>query len=268
MAKGERVFYKRGFTGATVSPQEVVDADFTKFKDAKRQIARMDPSVRRIDPGKEIADQEFWQFSKTLLRTTRNGKNEWKLRNLSVEAIDVSSSKTLWSREFPKEAPRYLSSRSEGNLVFVWPANSDGAKLEIKNDSVLSAAGARLQGGNEDYFIEVIEPVTGKLLGAIVIRTGKRAFRLVSAESSNDWLIAADSANRLLAYSLSKGEQAGILFGRKPVISTSASLLAAENEHGQLLICDLKPCRVARNIFLPVGSPTPILLQTIIGSSS
>jgi hypothetical protein len=240
LAKGERVFYTRGFTGATVSPQGVVQADFAKFQDTKRQIARMDPAARRIDPGTEIGDQQLWQFGNVLLRSTHNAKNDWKHSNIRLEASDVSSNKTLWSREFPKEAPRYLSSRSEGNLVLEWPANSDGAKLEIKNDPVLSAAGARLQGGSEDYFIEVIEPVTGKLLSALVIRTGKRAFRLLSAESSGDWFVAADSRNRLLVYSLSSGEQAGILFGRKPVISGSASLLAAENERGQLLIYDLQ----------------------------
>lgn len=240
LTKGERVFYTRGFTGATVSPQGVVQADFAKFQDTKRQIARMDPAARRIDPGKEIGDQEFWQFGNILLRSTHNAKNDWKHRDISLEASDVSSNKTLWSRAFPKEAPRYLSSRSEGNLVLEWPANSDGAKLEIKNDPVLSAAGARLQGGSEDYFIEVIEPATGKLLNTLVIRTGKRAFRLLSAESSGDWLVAADSRNRLLVYSLSSGDQAGMLFGLKPVISGPASLLAAENERGQLLIYDLK----------------------------
>jgi hypothetical protein len=31
LAKGERVFYTRGFTGATVSPQGVVQADFRKI---------------------------------------------------------------------------------------------------------------------------------------------------------------------------------------------------------------------------------------------
>jgi WD40 repeat protein len=240
LLSGQRVFYTHGFNGALVSPQGVVDADFAKFKDSKRQMARMDPVRRSINQGREIGDEEVWQFGKVLLRTTRKGKNEWKLRNLSVEALDVTNDRTLWTRDFPKEAPRFLSSRIEGNLVFSWPANSDGAKLEIKSDPGLSHRWPRLDAGLDDYFLEVVDPSSGKILGSALVRTGKRAFQLESAESSGDWLVAADSTNRLLVYSLASGEQTGILFGRRPVISPGTSMLAAENERGQLSLYDLK----------------------------
>ncbi len=239
LRKGERVFYTRGFNGATVSTQGVVDADFAKFANTNRSMARMDAIRRTIDQGKEIADDEVWQFGTVLLRTTRRGK-DWKLRNRSVEGLDAASYRSLWTRDFPKEAPRFASDRSEGRLVFAWPANSDGAKLEIKNDPALAAMGARLEGGSTDYFLEVVDPLTGKTISALVVRTGKRAFHLKSAESSGDFVVAEDSKNRLLVYSLATGEQTGILFGRNPVISAPTSLLAAQNERGQLLIYDLK----------------------------
>jgi hypothetical protein len=239
LRSGQRVFYTRGFNAAVVWPEGIVDADFTKFQEQKRQIARMDATRHRIDDEQEIGDQEVRQFGTVLLRTARKGKGEWKRRDLTVEALDVGSSKTLWTREFPKEAPQFLSSRSEGNLVLSWPANSEGAKLEIKNDSGLSQRWARLDAGPGDYFLEVVQPSTGKILGSTVVRTSKRAFALASAESSGDWLVAADSRNRLLVFSLESGEERGILFGQQPVISTAASLLAVENERGQLLLYDL-----------------------------
>ena len=64
-----------------------------------------------------------------------------------------------------------------------------------------------------------------------------------AAESSGDWLVVSDSRNRLLVYSLNAGEQTGILFGRRPVISGQMSLLASENERGQLTIYDLNTLR-------------------------
>ena len=240
LMKEQRVFYTRGFNGAAVSPQGVVDADFGKFEETKRQMARMDPARRSIDQGREIGDEEVWQFGTILLRITRKGKEEWKLRNLTVEALDAASNRTLWTHEYPKEGPRFLSSRIEGNLVFSWPANSDGAKLEIKNDPGLAARWPHLDAGPDDYFLEVVEPITGKILGSALVRTTKRAFRLESAESSGDWLVAEDTTNRLLVYSLANGEETGILFGRRPVISVGNALLAAENERGQLLLYDLK----------------------------
>jgi WD40 repeat protein len=240
LRNGQRIFYTHGFSGALVSAQGIVDADFAKFKDSDRQMARMDPVRHTINRGREIGDQEAWQFGKTLLKITRRGKDEWKLRNLSVEGLDVTNDRTLWTRDFPKEAPRFLSSRSEGNLVFSWPANSDGAKLEIKSEPGLSQRWPKLDAGSGDYFLEVVDPQTGKILGAAVVRTGKRAFQLESAESSGDWLVAADSNNRILVYSLATGEQTGILFGSRPVISSSMPWLAAENERGQLSLYDLK----------------------------
>jgi hypothetical protein len=180
-----------------------------------------------------------------------------------VEGLDVTNDRTLWTRDFPKEAPRFLSSRSEGNLVFSWPANSDGAKLEIKSEPGLSQRWPKLDAGSGDYFLEVVDPQTGKILGAAVVRTGKRAFQLESAESSGDWLVAADSNNRILVYSLATGEQTGILFGSRPVISSSMPWLAAENERGQLSLYDLKSLTRKEQYFSPAHWRTRISLQTI-----
>jgi WD40 repeat protein len=239
LSTGQRVFYTRGFNGAAISPQGMVDADFAKYDESKRQMARMDPVRHTLSQGREIGDEEVWQFGAVLLHTTRREKEQWKTRNLSIEAIDVTSNRALWTRDFPKEAPRFLSSRGEGNLVFSWPANSDGAKLEISTVAQLSQRWPKPDAGPDDYFLEVVEPSTGKLLGATMVRTAKRAFRLESAESSGGWLVAEDSTNRLLVYSLTSGEQTGMLFGRRPVISPGSSLLAAENERGQLSLFDL-----------------------------
>jgi len=96
-----------------------------------------------------------------------------------------------------------------------------------------------MDANNEDYFLEVIEPRSGKILGSSVVRTGKGAFPMNVAESSGNWLVVSDSKNRLLIYSMKTGEQTGILFGRRPVISGAMSLLASENERGQLTIYDL-----------------------------
>ena len=234
-----RVFYVRGFNGAAVSPEGVVDADFGKYQETKRSMAHMEPVSRRIDPGMEIGDQQISQFGYVLLRTTHKGKDEWKPRNVVLDGLDVKTNAVLWTHNYLKEAPTVLSGRAEGKLVFSWPANSEGAKLEIKSDPDLSARWPKLDASNEDYFHEVVEPHTGKITGSAVVRSGKGAIRIRDAESSGDWLVVSDSTNRLLVYSLKAGTQTGILFGRRPVISGASSLLAAENERGQLSLYDL-----------------------------
>jgi len=244
MLNGQRVFYVRGFLGATISAEGVVDADFAKFQETKRSMAHMEPGARRIDPGMEIGDAQIKQFGNLLVRTTHNGKDDWKQRNITLDGLDVTSNDVksgavLWSHTYPKEGPTVESERPEGNLVLSWPANSDGAKLEIKNNPLLSARWPKVDAGGGDYFLEVVEPRTGKVIGASIVRSGKGAFRIRNAESAGDWLVVSDSTNRLLVYSVKSGEQTGILFGRRPVLSGSASLLAAENERGQLSLYDL-----------------------------
>jgi WD40 repeat protein len=239
MLNGQRVFYVRGFHGAAVSAEGAVDADFAKFEQTKRSMARMEPIARRIDTGMEIGDTQMKQFGFVLLRTTHNGKDDWKQRNITLEGLDVKTNAVLWNHTYPKEAPTVESDRPEGNLVFSWPANSDGAKLEIKNSPALGARWPKLDANGEDYFLEILEPRTGKIIGSSIVHSGKGAFRIQSAEASSDWLVVGDNRNRLLVYSVKSGEQTGILFGRRPVLSETASLLAAENERGQLSLYDL-----------------------------
>jgi len=239
LLSGQRVFYVRGFYGAAISAEGNVDADFAKFQETKRSMAHMEPAARRIDAGMEIGDKQIKQFGYVLLRTTHNGKEDWKQRNMTLEGLDVKTNGVLWSHTYPKEAPNVESGRAEGNLVFSWPANCDGAKLEIKNNAALSARWPKVDAGAEDYFLEVVDPRTGQVIGAAMVRSGKGAFRIHGAESSGDWLVVSDSRNRLLVYSVKSGEQTGIIFGRRPVLSGTAPLLAAENERGQLSLYDL-----------------------------
>jgi len=239
LLQGKRVFYVRGFNSAAISAEGVVDADFPEYQQTKRGIAHLDPAQGRIDNQVEIGEQKITQFGSVLLRTVHKGKDEWQARNLELAGLDVNNN-VLWSHSYAKEAPSVLSRRSEGNLVFSWPANSEGAKLELKNNEDLAKRWPRADASGEDYLLEAVEPRTGKIAGGAMVRTNKGAFRVMEAETSGSWLVVSDSSNRILVYSVKTGEQKGILFGRRPVISADGSLLAVENERGEMSLYDLK----------------------------
>jgi hypothetical protein len=239
LLRNQRAFYVRGFGGAVVNEDGIVDADIAKFEETTRHLVRLDPAAKRVDAGMDLDKVEATQFGSVLLRTTHNGKDDWKPRNVLIEALDVRSGAVLWSRTFPKEAPEIASRRKEGNLVLSWPAPSDGAKLEIHGNPMLSQRWPKIEVDTGDYFLEVLEPRTGKLLGATILRTGKGSFEIGSVESAGNWLVAADSSNRLHVISVESGEPKGLLFGRRPAISPVANLLTAENERGQLSLYDL-----------------------------
>ena len=238
LAHNERVFNVRGFRGAYFEANGDSYADFEKFDETERSIAKMDVSKRSVEAAFKLGDMHAIQYGNVLIRRTHLGKEDWKARNMSFEGMAPRSGEVLWKRTFPKEAPDILSRRTASTLVFAWPANSDGAKIEMKSDATLGQRLLKEGVTAEDYFLEAVEARTGKTIGGIIVHTGKGSFRLTEADSAGGWLVAADSSNRLLIYSLPSGEQIGKLFGRRPVVS-SAGLLAAQNERGQLAVYNL-----------------------------
>jgi len=239
LLRNQRLFYVRGFKGASLGAEGVADIDVQKFEKTERHIVHLDPAGKRLDAGMDLEKSRGWQYGGVFLRTKHNGRENWKWRDVLFEALDARSGTVLWSRNFSKEAPETFSRRKESLLVFSWPANSDGAKEEIRSSPAFSRRWSKVDADSNDYFLEVLEPQTGKILGATILRTGKGSFTLTSAEAAENFLVAADSANRLHVIAIENGEQKGLLFGRHPALSGNSALLSAENDRGELLLYDL-----------------------------
>jgi Tol biopolymer transport system component len=90
-----------------------------------------------------------------------------------------------------------------------------------------------------DYLIKTLDLKSGKLLGTLMVETGKGSFRIRVVFSSGDWVVLADTENRVLVYSLRDGRQVGKVFGKRPTISAASNLLCVEAEEGVLAIYDL-----------------------------
>ncbi len=211
-----------------------------KFEKTERQLVHLDPATKTTIAGLNLEKAQGSQFGSVFLRTTRNSKESWKWRDVLYEALDARTGTMLWRRSFLKEAPSTVSRRKESLLVLSWPANSDGAKQEIRNNPVFAQRWPKIDADGNDYFLEVLEPRSGKILGATILRTGKGSFALTSAEATGKFLVAADSANRLHVISIERGEQTGLLFGRRPALSGDSALLSAENDRGELSLYDLQ----------------------------
>ena len=239
LLRNQRVFYVRGFKGASVGPGGMADIDVRKFEKTERHLVHLDPSTKTLLPGMDLEKTEGTQYGGVFLRTKHNQENR-KWRDISFEVLDAHTGAMLWSRSFPKDAPSTLSRRKESLLVLSWPATSDGAKEEIRSHSIFAERWPKMEADSHDYFLEVLEPRTGKVLGATILRTGKGSFTLHAAEAAGSFLVAEDSANRLHVISLASGEQQGVLFGRRPSLSGDSALLAAENDRGELSLYDLK----------------------------
>jgi hypothetical protein len=78
----------------------------------------------------------------------------------------------------------------------------------------------------------VLDSLTGNFVSAFLVRTGKGAFRLQTADSLGDWLVMSDNSNRVLLYSISSGELKARFFG--------SELLSVVSNPGELAIYDLR----------------------------
>jgi WD40 repeat protein len=240
LSKGQRVFHVRGFRGAYFGDDGWFYADFPKFQQTERSIARLNLSTRDTAQQSEIKDEGRVTQRGTFVVTLKPAKKDGNLRqNVTLSVGDTRTRTEFWSRDYPKESPRVFVEENEGTLVLTWDVRSEHAKSEIKADPKLSKAMAALKEKEGDYYVQAVDARTGKPTGALLVETGKGSFRIADAFAAGNWLVISDTSNRVLLYSISTGEQKGKFFGRAPAISKAAGLLAVETERGQLTVFDL-----------------------------
>jgi Peptidase family M48 len=246
LAKGERSVLMRGFRGGFFSEDGMFYADFPKEGEVERQIASLDTNKLAISNGQEIKEDRAAQYGPFLLITRPTKKGGSYFEDLTLDVRDVRSSNALWSRSFGKEAPRYWVEPREGTMVLSWPMASKYARDEIKSDAELTKRMAAMKEQEGDYFLQVVDAKTGAVKGKLLVETGKGSFRIARAFAAGDYVVIADTQNRVLVYSLSTGEQKGRVFGSRAVVGVggqsvgqSAGLMCVENERGKLAVYDL-----------------------------
>lgn len=239
LAKGERIFHVRGFRGAHFDSDSTFYADFPKFEQADRSIARLDLASRSVAGNVPLEEERFTQRGRFVI-TTKPVKQGGNLsENAILTLSNTRDGSSLWTKTYPKEMPRVWVNESAGTAVLAWAVKSSHAKAEIKNEARLAQRLTAMNEKEGDYFLQVLDAQTGKELGKLLVETGKGSFRISDVSVIGDWVVIADTQNRILLYSLSSGEQKGKVFGSNPVISKAANLLSVENERGSAAIYDL-----------------------------
>jgi hypothetical protein len=249
--RGERILHIRGFRGAHIADGSLY-ADFPKFEETERFIARFDLASRRASEGMKIDEEtKASQHGPFVVLTKPAKKGGSPTENVLMEIHDARSGATLWTRSFPKEAPQVYLNPDERTLALMWSMTTGAAKAEIKADPVLSSRLSMMKEKEGDYFIQTLDAQTGNLAGALLIETGKGSFRISDVSVAGNWVVISDTRNRVLVYSLSSGEQKGHIFGRHPAVSKSGGLLCVENERGQLIVYDLSTMQKREEFLFP-----------------
>ncbi|HEX8369723.1 MAG TPA: M48 family metalloprotease [Pyrinomonadaceae bacterium] len=260
---GERVLYLRGFRGSHFGDNNLIYADFPKNEQTGRSLASMNPMTGAVVPINTIEDKNLRQYGQFLVSFTSNKadakkkeekrekENEKKtlpfeeersfvaLNDVTMEVRDAQTNGVLWTRRFDDERPRYGFNRKHGTLTLAWQLQAKAAKAIIKSNPALSARLASMQEKDGDYLIQILDPKSGQATGQFLLETGEGSFDIEQVYAAGDNLVISDSANRILIYSISQGNLRHRFFGGYPTLNPAGSLIAIENEPGQLAIYDL-----------------------------
>jgi hypothetical protein len=155
------------------------------------------------------------------------------------ELRDVITDKLVWSKEFPKQAPKYFFDDYSGRLIFYWDLGSEAGKARLKDDPALVERARQLGNKDDDYIVEVYDAFAGKSVGVLLLETGQGSFDIESGFSEGNWLVLHDDNNRVLIYSIKEGELRHRFFGANAAMNPSRQQVIVENYPGDLTLYDL-----------------------------
>lgn len=271
---GGRKVFVRGFNSAIITPNGTTVSDFPKFFDTPQSLVYMNPADGAITPIGEIAGKGSRQYgrfilTRTSLKETNKTEKEKKAetdraaldadessqislrREVRFELNDIVQNKMIWSRDFPKEVPRYSFDEYSGRLIFYWELGSDVGKAKLKESSELRAkADALLGDKTDDYLVEVIDAFAQKTVGWLLLETGKGSFYVGAGLSEGDWLMLYDTEDRVLVYSLKTGELRHRFFGSRAALNPSGNQIAVENIPGNIAVYNLETGERAGNFII------------------
>ena len=173
------------------------------------------------------------------------------LEGNTLEVADVRTRKPLWSRTFAQESPRYHFDQTSETVTLYWRLTTKAAKAELKNKPALAEKLKTLGEKDGDYLVQVLDANTGRLVGETLIETGEGSFAIRRVTAAGDYLAVIDTENRVLIYSLARGQLLWRFFGDTVSFNAARQTVAVENADGQLALYDLQNGRKIDELEFP-----------------
>ncbi|HEX7286546.1 MAG TPA: WD40 repeat domain-containing protein, partial [Candidatus Angelobacter sp.] len=232
---GERAFLALSFDGALFENGQLI----TKFAKAEPNPSRVFQFDLNNLGNKKLYDADIeakfpkarsWQWGNLLIVLhPEKEKQDLLAGHTILEVHDVHDNNLLWQRKLHHGIPRFFYSPEALTLLV---SDWEGIKEAANDDPALRARLSKMDDKQDAYLLQAFEPKTGKLLGSVVVDTGKLSFRVTSGYLVGDKVFVGDSNNRTLVYSLKDGEQKGALIGHAVTASATGDQVLIENENG------------------------------------
>lgn len=285
---GERKVFVRGFGGAAMTDEGVGVGAFPKLDQTPNSLVAMNGNTDQVFAIRELPDKGAQQYGRFVLirRSLKEplpndvtsaqkdskdnppqkqlppglaawlkdlGADESELRQeVKFELKDLVKDQVIWTRDFPKQAPRYSFDEKSGRLIFYWSLDSEIGKAKLAETPGMQAKADAVLGADKsnDYLVEVIDAFAQKTVGAVLVETGKGSFYVASGLSERNWLIIYDSEGRVLVYSLADGNLRHRFFGRNAALNPGKNQLAVENFPGEVTLYNLESGEAETNFII------------------
>jgi WD40 repeat protein len=266
LATGQRLYNLKTFKGAYFDGDGAY-VDFPKQDKTERAIARLNLQqsgislANKLGPGmfqqrgpvvfgwkKKHSDkseeEEEEELNKQRFNRYRYEGKSLSWRDVFVapeehETMEVRDSRTgsiLWTRTFDKRVPRLYANTEAGVVTYSWRLYMPGAKAEY--EKLADPAKKKPSYKDGDYLVEVVDLMTGSVVGFTIIDTNDGVFTLNSILATRTWAVAKDSFGRTLVYSLKTGECTGKVFGSPGEIASDSNDLFIEEDSRHFTLFD------------------------------
>jgi WD40 repeat protein len=253
LENGQRVFLARGFQGALFENDQLV-TEFAKDPPNPSRVFQFDLNGNTNKKLFDVPDGAFlhtqsWQWG-NLLVTMHPEKEKETLGtgHTILQVHDVHNNNVLWERRLHQGLPRlFYTPTAITMLIWDW----GGIKEAAKDDESISMRLARLENKDTSYLLQAFEPRTGKLLGSVLVDTGKLSFRVSAGFTAGDKMFVTDTNNRTLLYSIKTGAQQGALIGQPVAASSNGDRVLVQNESGVADLYDTATLQSAVHFSFP-----------------
>lgn len=235
LESGDRVFFTHGFDGALFEHDRVV-AKFAKRPPEPSRVFTLEPATKGVTKLYDVvSDSESQSYLSSqmrdllmIVRPQKDSKDAFS-GSSTLEVHDVRDNKTLWEHRLEKGRPGFFYN---GKVLTLLIAGWDGIRAAAKEDPTLSNRLSMVDAKPDVYAIQVFDAASGRLLGSVLVDTGKLSFKVRSAYTLGDNVYVGDSLNRTLVYSLKAGSQKGIVLGHVVTASANGETVMIENAEG------------------------------------
>ena len=254
LQSGQRQFLARGFNGALFENDQLI-TEFAKDPPNPSRVFQFDLHGNSNKKLFDVPDGAYlhtrsWQWDNFLVSMhPENEKEDLGKGHTILQVHDVHNNSVLWERRLHQGLPR-LSYTPTAITMLIW--DWGGIKEAAKADESISARLARLENKDTSYLLEAFEPKTGKILGSVLVDTGKLSFRVSGGYASGDKMFVTDATNhRTLLYSLKTGVQLGSFIGDPISASPNGDRVLVENEDGIADLYDTATLQSVKHLSFP-----------------